>query len=145
MQSLPPDPIDRASELRLAQEAEWVRRASEGDQDALAKLYEMNFDQLYGYLYRRVGNTPEAEDLTAETFTRAIKGLSSGSYNLLGKSFRNWLFGIAARVLMEQKRESKKTSDMEDVDELPEYSQPASEGDILDSIMQQDERNALWL
>lgn len=144
MQPLPPDPIERAVELRLAQEAEWVRRASEGDQDALVKLYERNIDQLYRYFYSRVENISEAEELTSETFTRAIKGLLRGDYSVQGKPFGSWLFGIAARVLKELKRESKDTSDMKDVDELPEYSQPANEGDILDSFVQQEERDALW-
>src|SRR5947209_18902977 len=98
MQSLPPDPIDRASELRLAQEAEWVRRASEGDQDALVKLYEKNFDTLYRYIYKRVENIHVAEELTSETFTRALAVLLRGDSSLQGKPFGSCLFRIAARV-----------------------------------------------
>ena len=38
---------DKGNEIKMAQEAEWVQRVSQGDPDALDKLYEKYFDRVY--------------------------------------------------------------------------------------------------
>src|SRR5712691_8070587 len=116
-----------ADETRLAEEAARVRRASQGDQDALLELYEQYIDPLYGYFYKRVRSRSEAEVLTSETFTRAIEGLLHGQYTWRGKPFGSWLFGIAARVLQERGRELEKTSVIDDLNSLLERNELLSE------------------
>jgi RNA polymerase sigma-70 factor (ECF subfamily) len=132
-------------ETRLAEEEARVRRASQGDRDAVLELYEHYLDALYGYFRKRVGNKPEAETLTSETFTRAIERLLHGQYTWRGKSFGFWLFGIAKKVLQERRRELKNESATEELDNLIGRNEPLNEEeDVLDTIVQQEERDALW-
>lgn len=66
------------------------------DPDAFAALYRQHLPAVYRYLYRRVGNAVEAEDLTAQTFTEALDGLLRGRFQP-GGNFTAWLFTIARR------------------------------------------------
>src|SRR5438552_18711560 len=61
-----------ADNTKRDKETELVQRASQGDQDALVKLYETHLDPVYRFIYRRVENVLEAENLTSETFIRAV-------------------------------------------------------------------------
>lgn len=60
------------------------------------RLFEEEFDGLYGYLARRVGPFL-ARDLAAEAFTRAYA--SRNGFDALRGEPRAWLFGIANNVL----------------------------------------------
>ena len=56
---------------------------------------------VYAYFLRLVGNKPDAEELTQETFVRAC----SAALRFRGdSSVRTWIFGIARRVLLEASR-----------------------------------------
>ncbi len=131
--------------LRQAEEARLVQRAMEGDTGAFAALYEASIAGVYRYIYRRLENVFEAENLTSETFTRAVDLLAQGRYDWQGRPFRAWLIGIAAKILQEQYRVLKSTPVMEDLNDILEHNEPASgEDDILDAIVQQEEHSALW-
>ncbi len=139
---LSPSPLD---EVKLAQEEEWVQRASQGDQDALIKLYERNIDRVYHYFYNRISNVSEAEVLTSETFTRAIEALLRGHYVWRGAPFGAWLLGIGAHVLQERTRGLKHTPLTEEgLDDLEYSLSPSVERDVLDIIVEREERDALW-
>lgn len=133
-----------ADETRLAEEAARVRRASQGDQNALIEIYEQSFDPIYGYFYKRTSKS-EAEALTSETFTRAIEGLLHGQYTWRGKPFISYLFGIAARVLKEHRRELNNTSGSDSLDDLLEHNEPLSEEeDVLSILVRREESGDLW-
>lgn len=64
--------------------------------DAFGVLYRRYLTPLYRYLYRRVGSSHDAEDLTAQVFTEALEGLVAQHYRE-GGCFIAWLFTIARR------------------------------------------------
>lgn len=64
--------------------------------DAFGALYQRYVTPLYRYLYRRVGSTHDAEDLTAQVFTEALEGLFANRYRE-SRCFLAWLFTIARR------------------------------------------------
>jgi RNA polymerase sigma factor (sigma-70 family) len=65
------------------------------DPDAFMDVVKRHQRVLYGYLARRFG--PElAEEITAETFTRAFA--QRARYNGAVEDARPWLFGIAANI-----------------------------------------------
>jgi len=139
---LSPGPLD---EVKLAREEEWAQRASQGDQDALIKLYERNVDRVYHYFYNRVNHVSEAEVLTSETFTRAIEALTRGHYVWRGAPFGAWLLGIGAHVLQERNRELKRSQvAREGLDDLEYTLSTNTERDVLDVIVEREERDALW-
>lgn len=57
-------------------------KAARRDPAAFAALYRRHVTPVYRYLYSRVGNTADAEDLTAQVFTEALEGL--GRYREVG-------------------------------------------------------------
>ena len=74
-------------------EEELIRAAQRGDRDAFARLYEVHVERVYRYLLGRLGQSADAEDITAEVFVRAMRALSS--YKAKGRPFIAWLFRIA--------------------------------------------------
>ena len=75
------------------------------ERDAFARVYEQHFDAVYGYLCRRVGRV-EGEDLTAQTFTLALR--DQEQYDAARGTLRAWLFGIAANVLRGHQRSEER-------------------------------------
>jgi RNA polymerase sigma factor (sigma-70 family) len=56
-------------------------------------------EQVYGYVAYRIGDGPEAEDVTAETFERALR--YRASYDAAKGTPVMWLLGIARRCLQD--------------------------------------------
>jgi RNA polymerase sigma-70 factor, ECF subfamily len=65
-----------------------------------AELYERNFERVYAYIVRRVGNRSETEDLTAEVFHHALANLKRFEWR--GIPFAAWLFRIAANLIADR-------------------------------------------
>jgi RNA polymerase sigma-70 factor, ECF subfamily len=126
-------------------EAEIIRRAIQGDKDALIMLYENHVDRVYRHFHAKIGNIVEAQDMTSETFTRAIEALMHGQYVWQGKPFGAWLFAIAGHILQERKRKLGSLPLIENLDALLEAFEPMSqEMDIPDALVQKEEQTALW-
>jgi RNA polymerase sigma-70 factor, ECF subfamily len=86
--------VEPATDERLAIEA------AQRDQSRLAELYENNFERVYTYIARRVGNREEAQDLTAEVFYHALANI--GHYEWRGVPFVGWLYRIAANAIADR-------------------------------------------
>ena len=56
-------------------EKELVQSAKIGDKEALNELIERYYDEVYRFLYRRMGSKAAAEDVTQDTFIKFIKNL----------------------------------------------------------------------
>lgn len=67
-------------------------RTARRDPAAFGVLYRRHVTPIYRYLYSRVRNAADAQDLTAQVFLEALQGLDC--YRERG-SFRAWLFTIA--------------------------------------------------
>ncbi len=67
------------------------------DPAAFGDLYGQHVDRIYNFIYHRVGNAADAEDLTARTFYRAL--LSMSSYVDRGAPFSAWLYRIAHNLV----------------------------------------------
>ena len=82
-------------------EAEWIKLALQGDQDAFAMLVETYQKPVYNLCYRMMGSPQEAEDAAQESFWRAYRNLQH--YDL-SRSFPTWLLSIAAHYCIDQQR-----------------------------------------
>jgi RNA polymerase sigma-70 factor (ECF subfamily) len=80
------------------EDKELVTKALDGDEQSFVLLYEKYLKIVYGYIYKKVGNRHDAEDVTSESFMTALRSLK----NYAGRSsFKNWLFGIAKHKLLD--------------------------------------------
>lgn len=76
--------------------------AARMDPDAFARLYERTVDGVYRFALSLTADHPMAEDVTSETFRRALAKLSS--YEDRGRPFSAWLFTIARNVVRDGAR-----------------------------------------
>jgi RNA polymerase sigma-70 factor (ECF subfamily) len=71
-----------------------VERAKRYEPEALARLCELYFKDIYSYVYYRVSNVKDAEDLTDDVFLKMVEGIRSCRASA-ERSFLAWLFRIA--------------------------------------------------
>jgi RNA polymerase sigma-70 factor (ECF subfamily) len=65
--------------------------------DAFGRLYDQNYSAILNYCLRRTGDVELAQDITAETFVKALKNI--GRFEWRGHSFSAWLYRIAGNEL----------------------------------------------
>ncbi|MBE1531699.1 sigma-70 family RNA polymerase sigma factor [Actinomadura algeriensis] len=83
---------DRAEMLKAL-----VLRARDGDAEAFGSLYDHYVELVYRYVYYRVGSHALTEDLTSETFLRALRRVRD--FHWQGKDFGAWLVTIARNLV----------------------------------------------
>lgn len=91
----PGEPID----AEMAAVWRWVSAAQEGDSEAFGALYNRYVDAVYRYLLFRLGDPSLAEDLTSETFLRALRRI--GSVHYCGRDVGAWFITIARNLLFD--------------------------------------------
>lgn len=99
--------------------------AQRGDVDAIGKLYDQHQNAIFRYLWVRVGERPQAEDLTGEVFMRMLTALPN--YRPTAP-FRAWLYRIARNLLIDHYRKHGQTTTVPLETAEP---QPTSSADLL--------------
>ncbi|MEY9840736.1 ECF subfamily RNA polymerase sigma factor, BldN family [Streptacidiphilus sp. EB103A] len=82
-----------------------VEKAQDGDSDSFGQLYDHYSDTVYRYIYYRVGSKATAEDLTSETFLRALRRI--GTFTWQGRDFGAWLVTIARNLVADHFKSSR--------------------------------------
>jgi RNA polymerase sigma-70 factor (ECF subfamily) len=77
-----------------------IRRAQRNPAE-FAAIYHQFVDPVFSYLYSRLGNRQEAEDLTSQVFLEALEGLHRYRFNA---PFAAWVFTIARRRVIDYRR-----------------------------------------
>lgn len=96
--------------LRKEADERLLIEAAQQDPARFADLYELNFERVYAYIVRRVGNRTETEDLTSEVFHQALANLKRFEWR--GIPFAAWLFRIAANLISDRwQRSGREVSD----------------------------------
>ena len=86
-------------------EAQLIERAKT-DPEAFGRLYELYVEKIYNYIYYRLGNHHDAEDLTAKVFYRALNHITH--YNQKGAPFAAWLYRIAHNLVVNWRRDNQR-------------------------------------
>ena len=92
-------------------EQDLIARAVQGDADAFGDLYERYLARIYRYVFYRVNDVAEAEDLTEMVFLKAWEALED--YRLRDVPFGAWLYRIAHNVIVDRHRTHKETLSLE--------------------------------
>ncbi len=134
---------------------EVLRGAQSGDSRALARLYSDAVPRVLGYF--RAQRVVDAEDVTAEVFVSMVRNIESFSGD--EDDFRGWLFTIAQRRLIDdRRRRGRRPEDSlpdEDLAKSLEAVSPAERDamerlraggiiDVIDSLTP-DQRSVLYL
>jgi RNA polymerase sigma-70 factor (ECF subfamily) len=125
---------ESGQDAALAEEATLVQQAKR-DPAAFGVLYERYVDRIYAYIFHRVGNSQDAEDLTARTFYRALDNLEN--YEERGLPFAAWLFRIAHNLVANWHRDGSKRSFLS----LDRFLGHSRDNDRPEIAVEQEERN----
>lgn len=107
-----------------SEESRLVEQALGGDRSAFDRIVRARFGQIYGILFRLVGNHEDAEDLAQECFVRAYRSLRF--YRGEG-SLGGWLARIAVHLARDHGRRGGRSAEV--VGLPPAFEPSASELD----------------
>jgi RNA polymerase sigma-70 factor (ECF subfamily) len=95
-------------------------RASKGDVHAFGLLYDKHVAAVYRYVYYRVRDDAEAEDLTSEVFMKALRAIPRYEPR---QAFLAWLYRIARNAIIDKVRRGGRQVSFEDALEHPDAHQ----------------------
>ena len=93
------------------EDAALAQRARDGDPQAFAALYDRYFELVYRYVYYRVREVEEAEDVTSEVFFRALRAMPRYEPR---QPFLAWLYRIARNAVIDRARAARPRVSFED-------------------------------
>lgn len=93
---------DSQKEYAEASDRALLQASSNGDDRAFASLYDRHARKIYNYLFRRLADWSEAEDLTAVVFLEAFRRRADAV--LVEGELSPWLYGVATNVLRNRRR-----------------------------------------
>ena len=111
-----------------------VQRALEGDQSALAYVYDSYAKPIFRYHYSRVENAADAEDLTSQTFMAVIESLPRYQHR---NNFTAWIFQIARNKTMDYFRRDHRHGEVDET--IPDPAQV----DALEAVVWDEYRAQL--
>lgn len=106
-----------------------VDLARAGDSEAFGQLYDHYVTGIFKFIYYRVGSRQFAEDLTSETFMRALRSIQRFTWQ--GRDFGAWLTTIARNLVADHHKSGR--SRLEFVtDDLPEtHTESGTEATVI--------------
>ena len=95
---------DPVSSAEREEDAALARRAGSGEAEAFGVLYDRYVEQVYRYVFYRVRNEAEAEDVTSDVFMRALRAIPKYEPR---QAFLAWLYRIARNAVIDRSRRQK--------------------------------------
>ena len=92
-------------EEKLVSEAELLQRIKDNPAH-FSELFNLYYPQIFGYIFRRVGNFEDSADIASESFYNAYRSIYRFSYR--GISVKVWLYRIATNQVNLYFRSQKK-------------------------------------
>lgn len=104
-------------ELSQAEEKALIEQ-SKKDPAAFGRIYDAHFDSIFHFILYRVGNVTTAEDLTSQTFYKALNNL--WRFRWQGTPISAWLYRIASNEVNSHFRR-KKNKTYTDIDKMANH------------------------
>ena len=115
-------------------ETKIIKKCQQGELGGFAVLYDYYADKIYRFIYYKTTHRETAEDLTSQTFFKALGAVSS--FDLSRGNFSSWLYRIARNLVTDYYRTRKNTEDISDVWDLSDESDPAADLDTRQKILE---------
>lgn len=96
----------------LENEKELVIKSRDGDSQAFGVLYDHYIRRIYNFVFYKTYHKETAEDLTSQTFFKALNNIKSVDPD---KSFSSWLYKIAQNTVIDHYRRDRNHSDIDDI------------------------------
>ncbi len=101
----------------LLEEARFVDQAKSGDPEAFARLYDAYVERVTRYIYFRVSEESDTEDLVSQVFLKAWENLDR--YKIGSSPFIAWLYTIARNLMIDHYRTKKDALPLEEAVAFP--------------------------
>jgi RNA polymerase sigma-70 factor, ECF subfamily len=110
-----------------------VQRAVGRDSVAFGALYDRYLDQVYRYVFFRVGNRADAEDLSEQAFLKAWSAIERFSWQ--GKPFLAWLYTICHNLVVDwYRRSGKPVQSLDDPERLLDVASASAAETMMQSL-----------
>jgi RNA polymerase sigma-70 factor (ECF subfamily) len=116
---------------KAVQEEALLIKAACSDPAVFRRIYLAYIRPIYRYIYSKVGEVRQAEDLTAQVFLAALESLPRYRHN---GHFAAWLFSIARHKVADYFRSQRSEISIDAVNEVSN-----KKGDPLSTIIQSEE------
>ncbi len=93
-----------------------IIQAAKQDPRVFGELYKLYVEQVFRYLYSKIGNLHDAENITSQTFLAAFESFDKFRQD---GHFASWLFGIARNKAMDHFRRLYRSTQMDGFSEGP--------------------------
>ncbi|MTI38169.1 RNA polymerase sigma factor, partial [Fulvivirga lutimaris] len=93
------------TEDQIAEEQKIVE-AAKNDARAFAAIYDRYFEQIFNFILRRTDDEGLTDDLTSQTFLKALQSLKK--YEFRGLPFSAWLYRIASNEVNKHYNKKKR-------------------------------------
>lgn len=87
-------------------EEEKLKKAQEGDLESIEEICSSTWKELYRFIYLKVQNREEAEDLTQETYVKALSHIHRGGSKI--DKYIGFLKTISINILRDKWRKNKR-------------------------------------
>jgi RNA polymerase sigma-70 factor (ECF subfamily) len=102
-------------------EASLVEALRSFNETAWAEVYGRHAQQVYQYIYYRLGDPHTAEDLAADVFVKALAGI--GGYQYRGTPLLAWLYRIAHNVTADYRKAAVRRSQLQAAESAEEIEE----------------------
>jgi RNA polymerase sigma-70 factor (ECF subfamily) len=126
--------MENENPRRMGMDSQTIQSAVEGNQSALAQIYDTYALSIYRYHFSRVTNASDAEDLTSQTFMAVIESLARYQHR---NNFTAWIFQIARNKVMDHFRRNHSHG------EIHESVVDPAQGDVLEALVRDESRARL--
>jgi RNA polymerase sigma-70 factor (ECF subfamily) len=112
------------------EEIRLLEHAKNLDLNALAELYDRYAENVFNYMYRRLGDAEAAEDLSAQVFLQMLEALQNDRG--WRTTFDAWLYRIAHNLVVDYHRRQSRRARVSLEDAPPILAVDSNPADIAD-------------
>jgi RNA polymerase sigma-70 factor (ECF subfamily) len=96
----------------VLEQEELILRAKDGNKSALNSLFQLNYKMIFGFAIKMTGNETLAQDITQETFLKAVLNIKKFNCNC---KFSTWLIKISINLYKDYMKKNKNIEFKEDI------------------------------
>jgi len=97
--------------MQLLEEQNLIKECAEGNLQNFGGLYDFYADKIYRFIYFRVRHKETVEDLTSQTFFKALENIKT--FDSAKGQFSSWLYRIAKNTVIDHYRSQKRHLDID--------------------------------
>ena len=124
----------------IAEDDALLRRARQGDRQAVGRIYERYFEPIYQFARLRLADRFAAEDIASTAFTRLILALKEGKGPR--SSLRGWLFQVARNAINDHYGD-RVPLPVDTLEQWLESPEPGPEMALIESLDRNQVRSAI--